>query len=298
MKRNLLLIAFLSLNLAVFAQQNPPAKDTTKIWTIHGNNTFLLNQSSFSHWAAGGTNAFAANAVLNYDFNYKKEKWNWDNKVILGYGVSKQNATDWRKNDDRIILNSLLGYQFEKSWMYTFYMNFQTQFAKGYSYDANNVSTLISAPFAPAYLTFGPGIAYKQSDNFRINFSPLAGRLTSVSNDYLSALGSYGVTPGSHSLFEFGASIDGYYKVEIVQNITIENILKLYSNYLKNPQNVFMDYTFNVFMKVNDVVTVNAGVELINDPLAKIPSTTGGAGDEHAYFQVKQIFGVGLTYKF
>lgn len=299
MKRTLLLIALLITGYTAFSQTT--TKDTAKkdtAWKIHGENTILLNQSSFSNWAAGGVNSLAGNLLFDYDFNYKKNKWNWDNKAIVGYGLSKQTGIGWRKNDDRLILNSLLGYQAAKYWLYTFYMNFQTQFTNGYSYDANNNHTLISGAFAPAYITFGPGFAYKRSDNFRINISPFASRITLVENDSLSNIGSYGVTPGSHSLYEFGASLDAYYKANIAKNIAIENILKLYENYLKNPGNVYMDYALNLYMKVNKLVTVNAGVELISDPNAQIPVMSNGVTAYHSLLQVKQIFGAGLTYKF
>src|SRR5579862_8284969 len=128
MKRTLLTLLILAAGASAFAQNTPAPKDTTKkdsIWKIHGNKTFLINKSSFSNWAAGGENSLATNILLDYDFNYKKNKWSWDNKAILGYGLSKKNGTDWRKNDDRIILNSLLGYQAAKYWIYTFYTNFQ-----------------------------------------------------------------------------------------------------------------------------------------------------------------------------
>lgn len=127
MKLALLLLSFLCLSAVGYSQTTAPT-DTTHSWTIHGQNTILINQSSFSNWAAGGVNSLAANVVFDYDFNYKKDKWNWDNKAILGYGLSKQNDIGWRKNDDRIILNSLLGYQAAKYWLYTFYANFQTRF--------------------------------------------------------------------------------------------------------------------------------------------------------------------------
>ena len=176
MKQTLPLLMFVFISLAGFSQTTAPKdtvhKDTT--WKIHGQNTFLLSQSSFSNWAAGGVNSFAANLVLDYDFDYKKGFWSWDNKVILGYGLSDQAGLGWRKNDDRIILNSLLGYKAAQYWLYTFYTNFQTQFTNGYAYNGANQRTLISTLFSPAYLTFGPGFAYKQSDNFRVNISPLA----------------------------------------------------------------------------------------------------------------------------
>jgi hypothetical protein len=300
MKKSLLLLTFLCISLAGFSQTTVAAsapKDTTHYWRIHGQNTLLISQSSFSNWAAGGVNSAAANIVLDYDFNYKRDKWSWDNKAILGYGLSKENGTGWRKNDDRIILNSLLGYQAAKYWLYTFYGNFQTQFTNGYAYNGND-RTLLSALFAPAYLTFGPGFAYKKSDNFRINLSPLAARITIVQNDSLSSIGSYGVTPGNKSLFEFGASVDAYYKVNIAKNIAFENILKLYSNYLDKPMNIYTDYTANLYLTVNKFVTVNAGVELISDPNTKIPVLNNGLTEYHSLLQTKQIFGAGVTYKF
>jgi hypothetical protein len=302
MKRLLPFLILLAASLTGFSQTTPPApKDTTKkdtLWRIHGENTLLINQASFSNWAAGGVNAVALNVLFDYDFNYKKDKWNWDNKAILGYGESKTAGTDWRKTDDRIILNSLLGYQAAKYWLYTFYMNFQTQFTNGYSYNADNSRTLVSSAFAPAYLTIGPGFAYKKSDNFRINISPLAARFTFVQNDSLSNAGAFGVTPGNKTLFEFGSSLDAYYKFDLAKNIQLENILKLYENYIKKPGNVYADYALNLYMKVNKLVTVNAGVELINDPNALIPQTVNGVTTSHSLFQVKQIFGAGLTYKF
>ena len=302
MKRTLLLLTLLAAGFTAFSQTPAAApKDAVKkdtAWKIHGQNTILINQSSFSNWAEGGVNSLAANLLLDYDFDYKKDNWSWDNKVIVGYGDSKQTGLGWRKNDDRIILNSLLGYKAAQYWLYTFYANFQTQFTKGYSYDANNNRTLISSAFAPAYLTLGPGFAYKKSDNFRINVSPFAAKFTIVQNDSLSSIGAFGVTPGSHSLFEFGSSLDAYYKINIAKNISLENILKLYENYIKNPGNVYADYSANIYMKVNKLVTVNVGLELINDPNAQIAETSNGVTSSHSLLQVKQIFGAGLTYKF
>jgi hypothetical protein len=297
MKKTVLLLIISCFSLIGYAQE-PAAVDTTKRWTIHGENTFLINQSSFSNWSAGGVNAFAGNLLFNYDFNYKKDKWSWDNKAIIGFGLSKQEDVGVRKNDDKIILNSLVGYKAAKYWMYTFYANFQTQFANGYTYNANGTRTLISTAFAPAYLTFGPGFAYKRSDNFRINISPAASRVVIVTDKTLNSQpgGAFGVKQGKTTDFQFGASLDAYYKVNLMENISFENILKLYANYLDKPQNVVTDYTGNLFMKVNKFVTVNAGVQLIYDDKTEILRKDGV--NKGPALQVKQIFGAGLTYKF
>lgn len=272
---------------ALFAQEEEGA------WKISGENTFLLNQSSFTNWASGGINSFAGNIVLNYDFNYKKNKWSWDNKALGSYGQTFQKETDWRKNDDRLELNSLLGYEAAEHWMYTFFLNFKTQFAPGYDYISNTEKRKISDFAAPAYLNFGPGFAYKRDDNFKVNISPAAARFVFVAIDSLAP--NYSIDPGKNSRFEFGASLDAYYKTEIMENISFENTLRLYSDYLEKPQNVDVDYTANVFMKVNEYITVNAGVQLIYDDNILIQKSDGRKGPA---LQVKQILGAGFTYKF
>lgn len=71
-------------------------------WTRSGVITALANQSSFSNWQAGGDNNFAGNVSVNYNFNYKKNGWNWDNKFIAAYGVTKIKGEDQQKTDDRL----------------------------------------------------------------------------------------------------------------------------------------------------------------------------------------------------
>lgn len=287
----------MTMVMVMFVSSYAIAQTPDSAWTISGENTFLINQSSFSNWAAGGVNSLAGNLVLNYDFNYKRNKWSWDNKFIAGYGLTKQRHVDWRKNDDRLVLNSLLGYEAAPKWLYTFYLNFNTQFANGYQYDAGNNATLISAAFAPAYLSLGPGFAFKKSDNFRFNLSPAAARFILVTNEELSNNGAFGVNPGETSRFEFGASFDAYYKTDLMENVSLENILKLYSNYLEDPQNVDIDYTLNLFMKVNRFISVNAGLQLLYDDNTLIPRENN-PGVSGPALQIRQIVGAGFTYKF
>ncbi|MFD1165615.1 DUF3078 domain-containing protein [Sphingobacterium daejeonense] len=288
-------VSLFSMNLSAqeTVDQEALAADSTKIWTIKGENTFLINQSSFSNWAAGGVNSMAGNLMFNYDFNYKKDKWSWDNKVLAAYGQTFQKETDWRKNDDRFAINSLLGYQAAEKWLYTFFMNFNTQFANGYDYDGTERGDKISAPFAPAYLSFGPGIAYKESDNFKINFSPASARFIMVGAESLRE--NFDVDPDKFSRNEFGAALDVYYKVGLMENINFENILKLYSNYLQDPQNVDVDYLANLNLQVNKFITVNAAVQLLYDDNVTLIKSDGRDGPG---LQVRQILGAGVTYKF
>ena len=80
-----------------------------------------------------------------------------------------------------------------------------------------------------------------------------------------------------------------------MENITFENILKLYSNYLEDPQNVDVDYLANLNLQVNKFITVNAAVQLVYDDNVNVPKSDGTKGPG---LQVRQILGAGVTYKF
>lgn len=46
------LLSFMLVAAGLYGYTQDAAKvDTTKNWTIHGENTFLINQSSFSNWS-------------------------------------------------------------------------------------------------------------------------------------------------------------------------------------------------------------------------------------------------------
>jgi hypothetical protein len=49
-------------------------------------------------------------------------------------------------------------------------------------------------------------------------------------------------------------------------NVSIENRLNLYSNYLDKPQNVDIDYQMNIIMKkINKYMSANVAVQAIYD---------------------------------
>lgn len=280
MKRLFLLILFVS----TFSIAQETAIDTTKHWTRKGVFTFLANQSSFSNWQAGGQNNFAGNIGFNYDFNYKNGDWNWDNKWIVSYGLTKIKGADTQKTDDRIELNSLLGKKASGEWFYSAFFNFKTQMDAGL--DPATQTVKISHFFSPAFFQFGPGMLWKKSDNLKVNFAPATSKLIIV-HDHFTELGSsFGVEQGETTRYELGAAINGYYKFNIMENVSVENILNFYSNYLEDPQNVDIDYQLNIVMKINKFLSTNFAFQTIYD--------------DNAFrgFQTKQIIGLGVNYGF
>lgn len=283
MKKLFLIFVFTYSIFSMKAQE--AEKDTTKIWTKKGNMSLLLSQSAYNkQWLGGGTTNVAGNFGLNYDFNYKKGDVVWDNKFILAYGLSKIKGNErTAKTDDRLELNSLWGKQSgTKNWYYSMYFNFKSQMDTGL--DKNNVK--ISHFFSPAYFQFGPGFLWKKDNNASVNFAPAAAKLILV-HDHFTELGSsFGVLQGDNSRFEFGASISAYYKFNAITNVSIENRLNLYSNYLDNPQNVDIDYQMNVVMKINKYLSANIALQTIYDD------------NSIKAVQVKEVFGLGINYSF
>lgn len=286
MKKNLLLLMFVSFN--VFAQET--AIDSTKNWSKKGNFSLLANQSSFNNWLGGGQNNFSGSIGVNYDFNYKNGDWNWDNKFIAAYGLTKIEGADTQKTDDRLLFNSVLGKKASGYWFYSAFLNFKTQMDSGL--DPATQTVKISHFFSPAYTQFGPGMLWKKSDNLKINIAPATSKLIIV-HDHFTELGpSFGVEQGKSTRYEFGAAVNGYYKFNIMENVSVENILNLYSNYLEEPQNIDVDYQLNIVMKVNKYLSANFAFQMLFDDNAVAP------GDNFAKVQTKQIVGLGVNYGF
>lgn len=280
------LLLFVVLILTAFTiQAQETEKDTTKVWTKKGNMSLLLSQSAYNRqWLGGGTSNVAGNFGLNYDFNYKKGDVVWDNKFILAYGLSKIKGNEnTAKTDDRLELNSLWGKKAKaKNWYYSMYFNFKSQMDVGL--DKNN--QVISHFFSPAYFQFGPGFLWKKDNNASINIAPAAGKLILVHKHFTDLGSSFGVLQGDNTRFEFGASVSAYYKFVALTNVTIENRLNLYSNYLEDPQNVDIDYQMNVVMKINKYLSANVALQTIYDDNA-----IKGV-------QVREVFGLGVNYGF
>ncbi len=170
--------------------------------------------------------------------------------------------------------------------------------------DGETVSVQNSHGFSPWFLKFGPGMLWKRHENLYFNIAPATSKIIHVHDEFteidendLSSVenatlaynilnsGAFGVERGDTFRYEFGAAIDGYYKFDIMENISMENIVSLYSNYLEDPQNIDIDYTMNVVMTINKYLSTNFSFQAIYDD-----NTVGR-------FQIREGFGLGVNYK-
>lgn len=137
---------------------------------------------------------------------------------------------------------------------------------------------------------------YKPNETFYVVISPVAGKLTMVLDDTLSARGSFGVDPGEKTRLELGGSASVGVKQEILKNVILSSTLGLFSNYLENAQNIDVDWKVMINMKINDYLSANLNTHLIYDDDIKTSDDNGNP--RGAKVQFKEVFGVGLTYKF
>ena len=292
-----ILFFIIFFNLINLRAQKEIKKDSLETnWNLSGKFTFLGNQSSYSYWTAGGQTSVSGTIKIDYDFNYDKDGWNWDTKLITAYGLNSIGGSKFlKKTDDKLEINSLLGKKFTNNlignWSYSSFINFKTQWTKGYRFRKNSQGeeerTELTRFFSPAYLQVGVGLYWKKNKDFWINMAPFTGRLIIVNRFFTNNLEDnkryFGVKKGKNSRFELGASIRSFFKFELVENVFVTNRISLYSDYLDNPANIDLDYTINTIMKVNKYLTTNLIIQFIYDH------------NSVKRLQVREVMGIGIS---
>jgi hypothetical protein len=309
------ILIFMGFSLLTYSQVTEAEKklrtltaDSTQGWKTGGMINISLAQTSLTNWASGGQNSFAVNGLFSVFANLKKGKSRWDNSLDVGYGLLKQGKeSSFRKTDDKFDFLSKYGREAFKDFYYAALLNLKTQMAPGYNYPDD--STQISNWFAPGYLLLALGMDYKPNAYFSAFISPLTGKFTFVNDRTLSDAGAFGVTPGKKSMSEFGGYLRIIYsksdfKREILKSVSFTTKVDLFTNYLKNPQNIVVNWENLIGFKVNKFISVSITTDLIYDDKIMIPFDKNGDGTiavgeaVGSRVQFKEILGVGFAYKF
>jgi hypothetical protein len=305
----------ISLSMAFFiftltSIQLSAQSDSTQNWTIGGVASFNFNQVSLTNWAAGGENSVSGGALFSLGANYSKGKHSWANQLDLAFGLVQQGDAPVRKTDDRMEFTSKYGYLLKEGWDASALFNFRSQFAPGFNLP--NDSIKISEFFAPAYIQFALGFDHKRGSDFTVFVGPVSYRATIVMSQFLADQGAFGVkraesvfddmgnlvrfTPGENIRHEFGGSFRGFWKTQVMENITFQTQLQLFSNYLEKPQNIDVLWDVLISMKINKYISASIATNLIYDDDIRIVHNE--AGDMGPRTQFKQVLAVGFAYNF
>ncbi len=312
MKKAIFTLMMAALISVSFAQENTEAKH----WTNKGTIGLNFAQSSYTNWAAGGQNALNWIGTLNYQVNYAKDNFKWDNTLNMALGYSYFNFTQKPiKTDDKIEFTSLAGLKATEKLNYSLELAFRSQFANGFDY-ATDSATRISKFLAPAYITLGIGAEWVPNKYFSLNFAPITGRITIVNDQALADLGSYGVDQGyfdpadtlhwisgNRVRYEFGARAVAKLDIPLAKNINFNSKLELFSNYLDHPERVDVDWQNLLLLKVNSWLNCSLSTHLIYDYDVPFYETVTGLGGleaqqriEGSKVQFKEVLSLGVMF--
>lgn len=284
-------------------------------WTKSGIFNVGLNQGALQNWAAGGERAsLAINGALNGIATRVKGNTFWENTADLFYGINYVTSTGFkpRKIDDRIDLSTRYGMQ-PKSWTnkkvlkhtyLTGLARLQTQFSKGFNYASplegtvNNNGEGISNFLSPLYTTIAIGANYRKNKRFGVFFSPLAARMIFADAVHTQGInGAFGIPQGETFEFQLGAYLTANYNANITETISYTSRLDLYSNYLKDPQNVDILWD-NIFgMKLGKYIGASLGVTVVYDNDVAGQRNAEGELGSLGMTQLKQVLNIGFQYK-
>ena len=292
--------------------------DTVKPWRYGGFGALNFTQTSLSNWAGGGQNSVSLASLASFYVRYRRGSVAWDTNLDAGYGLVKQGQGTMRKSEDKLELNSKYGRLAFGKFYYAGLLNFRTQFAPGYDFDADP-APLISRGLAPAYLTLAAGLDFRPNDYFTAFFSPVTGKFTFVTDQPLADKGAFGVEKatfdaagirlkkGDHMRSEFGAILMMRFQKDIIKNVNLLTRVTAFDNYtnkIKSKRaNIDVNFDALVTMKVSKYLASTIFVALVYDDDIAIPlyekqngaPVKVGTGPR---LQFKEVLGVGLSYKF
>jgi hypothetical protein len=274
-------------------------KDSVKIWKKGGAFNINIAQVGLKNWVGGGQNSFSVTALQNLYLNLDKPHLKWTNSLDLGFGLLRQGPdTKFYKSEDKIIFISKVSRDFTKGWYFTGLADFRTQLAPGHEFKKDSTGEqhrkLISRFLAPAYLIVSPGIEYKLKDYLYAFISPVTGKFTFVNDNALAARGAFGVEPGNRFRKEFGAYFNAGLKKKVVENVSVDTRIGLFSNY-ETFGNIDVNWEFTLFMKVNKYITTTLSTQLLYDEDIDVKKDDGTTG---AAVQFKEVINIGFLYQF
>lgn len=314
MKKILIATAAVIIQFNVFAQDTIPPDTLWRFGSFTGIN---FNQVGLTNWAAGGENSFSIAGIFSGFANYKKGNITWDNSLDLGYGLLKSGDNPFRKNEDKIDLNSKFGALAKGKFYYSAMLNAKSQFANGFNFP--NDSIIVSRFAAPAFVTIALGIDYKPNDYFSLFASPATGKFTFVTDQRLADLGSFGVKAAEYNLIdsslissgskirgEFGASLRAKFQKDLTKYLNLLTTLQLFNNYTdpkaENRGNIDINWETTVTIKAGKLITTSIYTNLIYDHDINIPTYQKINGEkvqvgQGPKAQFKEVIGVGISYK-
>jgi hypothetical protein len=265
-------------NIDYIKQKEIELTNDSSYWDNHSILYFGFNRVGLYNWAAGGMNFMELHGLANMRFDYRHNKFHWNNFINLQLGVIKSgygNQGIWLKNDDLIELRSKFSRRTKHLWDYSFLIDIRSQFTDGYYTEYDRLNNFYMDNFlSPIYPIFAFGFDYHASNNLTIDVSPFTAKSTIVLDDSLSRIGVFGLEPNEKYRYEAGLYMNLLYSHDSlfgIKNLHFMTDVTVFGNYLDSPGNI--DFTCEVLASyhLNDFLSLTFQGYLIYDDDIKIP---------------------------
>jgi hypothetical protein len=181
----------------------------------------------------------------------------------------------------------------------------KNQVARGYKYP--NDSVVVSKFLNPGSFTIGAGLEYKPFKKTTLNFSMLSYKNTFVLDTAKIDQTRHGIDADKKLRQEMGGQLVVKNSVSILDGLDISNTVRLFTNYLNNPQNVDVDWELSIERKINWYFTVLLNLHFIYDDDIRFPVLDeneqpvllpDGSPKKSPKLQFKEFLGITLSFKF
>lgn len=269
-----------------------------------------------------GENRLGFGGAISVFAKYKKGLMSFDNIgslnmgiVKLGTGVLASTASfeevkqPYQKSIDELRINSRLGYKTTPTSKFSYAADFGfiSQLTPTFRGTDNKnyikkfqtstiTSTIVSKLFAPAYITFAPGLDYKPNDNLSFFLSPFGFKSVIVADRDIARLNIHGnkwrtVDDFDLTDSQLGGLLKGTYTDKyLTDRIVFTSRLTLFSNYLHEPGNIDLDWLNELGFNVYKGFQINIWTNVFYDHDVQVQVTD--------YTQVGGVRGTGRRVSF
>lgn len=261
-------------------------------WRTSGSFDFKFTQNYVSsNWSQGGENSRMMMAVLVFNFNYDdKDRITFTNKFDAHLGfttVDGDTLHNFKTNNDKLRLESTLGYKLVKNLDIAVKSKLETQALPNYPTNSYNFVSKFMAPFDAG---FSVGLNYKPSwknISMHIFLAPLSAyNYKFVRYKHLAP--RYGIRSTRHHKEDFGTQL-----IVTIPTATLFNIVQWWSR-----AEFYTDYSRSFFswenkfdIKLNRYFSVSMVMHSrFDDSSSKLKD------DRHGYWQLKEYMTLGFSY--
>lgn len=279
-------LILMSLNVSAFAQDTPAVPDTLNGWDYTWTVGLNGSQAAYSNWSQGGVNNIAASGNSSFSALYGKDRFSYTFQLITRYGQTKTNGQGVRKTDDRLAVRNRFLYDLSEvhdEYKLFANLNFRTQFAKGFNYEAGEAGEdiLISDFMAPGYFVQNAGVAYVPSPNFSFE-AGLGLQQTIVRDESLSV--QYGLPEGDTFRNEAGVSLAAAYIMNLADNLSMSSSIESFTNLNKAVNSTDVYFLNEITGRINNFMNASLRLDIVYDD------------DFSKKAQVAQVLSLGVSF--